>query len=131
MPVSRSFAPARNWNTGRTTKRPAATTATTAPITNTPDNHAGRPLSEVTSVTVWTVDAPSIGNTARIAITEMSWNSSTEKLAWPPDVLSRPRSERLDSTIAVDDIANVSPTAIADFSATPTSSAPLPTTTAV
>ena len=43
-----------------------------------PDSQAGRPASEVTSVTRVATATPSSGNTARIGITAMSWNSSTE-----------------------------------------------------
>ena len=126
MNDSRSRTVARNWNAGRTTKRPAATTPPTAPITRSAVIHAGRPASApaLTSAT------PSSGNTARIGMTAMSWNSSTANAAWPPPVLSWPRSASVDSTIAVDDIAMISPTASAARHGTPSASAPAAITAA-
>ena len=85
----------------------------------------------MTSSTLVATEMPSTGNTARIGITEMSWNSSTANADWPPAVRSRPRSSRLDSTIAVDDIANVSPIAIAGRHDVPITIAAIATTAAV
>jgi hypothetical protein len=64
-------------------------------------------------------------------MTAMSWNSSTEKLAWPPRLLRRPRSASVDSTIAVDDIDISMPTASAGFHDRPATMATPPTRTVV
>ena len=127
MNDSRRRTVARNWNAGRITKRPAATTPPTAPITRSAVIHAGRPSSApaVTSAT------PSSGKIARIGMTAMSWNSSTANAACPPPVFSWPRSARVDSTIAVDDIAMMKPIAMAARHGTPSARAALPTRTAV
>ena len=52
-------------------------------------------------------------------MTAMSWKSKTENAAWPPGVFRSDFSLRVWSTIAVDDIDRIVPTAIAVFHGRP------------
>jgi hypothetical protein len=104
--------------------------AATAPNSMSAVSHAGRP-ELFAAVGMTTAMVASSGKIARIGMTEMSWNSSTEKLACPPCVLSKLRSASVDSTIAVDDAENVQPTATAIFQFTPTAIATPATASAV
>ncbi len=61
----------------------------------------------------------SSGRSASIGITAMSWVSSTENEERPPAVASRSFSDRVCSTIAVEDSEKISPIASAVWNATP------------
>ena len=114
--TSRSRVSASRRNTGRMTKRPARMMRATAPKMNSACSQPGRPTS--CAVSLVTPPSASKGKTARMGMTERSWNSSTENEACPPEVLSSPFSPRLCSTIAVDDIANTMPAATASLQST-------------
>ena len=88
----------------------------TAPSTTKVSAQGGSPATHV--VVAWSSPAgcagtatAKSGSIARMGMTAISWNSSTEKALWPPRVSSRSFSLRLWSTIAVDDRASVIPTA--------------------
>ena len=107
----------------------------TAPTTRSDRSQPGRPAinpdSDACAALFRAGREARSGISAMIGMTAMSWKSSTAKEASPPAVFMSPRSVSDCKTIAVEDIARISPTANADCQDKPNQDATKPITTAV
>ena len=108
--------------TGRRRKRAPSTTTPTTARTARVCPPAGSPPTQVAEGPAPASAAagrPRSGSRARIGITARSWKSRTAKELWPAAVLRSPLSASDCSTIAVEDMDRMSPTATASRAGCP------------